>query len=63
MKLLRLLVAMLGVVLPPSRATAAQAQAPTPLVITANNVTAATAPARGNSAVARPAVTFVNTRV
>src|SRR2546426_67659 len=46
MKLLRLLlVAMLGVVLLPSRATAAQAQAPTPLVITAHNVTAATAPA------------------
>ena len=41
MKLLRLLlVAMLGVVLLPSRATAAQAQAPTPLVITAHNVTA-----------------------
>src|SRR5207249_11767457 len=55
MKLLRLLlVAMLGVVLLPSRATAAQAQAPTPLVITANNVTAATAPARENNAVARP---------
>ena len=55
MKLLRLLlVAMLGVVLLPSRATAAQAQAPTPLVITAHNVTAATAPARENSAVARP---------
>src|SRR3989449_4886494 len=55
MKLLRLLlVAMLGVVLLPPRATAAQAQAPTPLVITAHNVTAATAPARENGAVARP---------
>ena len=55
MKLLRLLlVAMLGVALLPPRATAAQAQAPTPLVITAHNVTAATAPARDNSAVARP---------
>src|SRR5207245_3973993 len=55
MKLLRLLlVAMLGVALLPPRATAGQAQAPTPLVITAHNVTAATAPARDNSAVARP---------
>src|SRR2546427_2329758 len=55
MKLLRLLlVAMLGVASLPPRATAAQAQAPTPLVITAHNVTAATAPARDNSAVARP---------
>src|SRR5207245_625952 len=55
MKLLRLLlVAMLGVALLPPRATAAQAQAPTPLVITAHNVTAATAPARDNSAVVRP---------
>src|SRR5437879_13910063 len=45
---------MLGVASLPPRATAAQAQAPTPLVITAHNVTAATAPARDNSAVARP---------
>src|SRR2546428_14181743 len=55
MKLLRLLlVAMLGVASLPPRATAAQAQAPTPLVITAHNGTAATAPAPGNTAVARP---------
>src|SRR5256712_12826173 len=45
---------MLATAFPPPRPTAAQPQAPTPLVITAHNVTAATAPARDNSAVARP---------
>jgi uncharacterized repeat protein (TIGR01451 family) len=55
MKLLRLLVVgmVCGTLIAP-RSAAAQAQAPKALVITAHNVTAETAGARENSAIARP---------
>lgn len=55
MKLLRLLLAgIVSAALVAPRFAAAQAQAPKPLVITAQNVTAETASGRENKAVARP---------